>query len=100
MNRRWISAFLYVLLGIIIFGLISFFLLGKLGILGIYPIFFLGAILSSLLWLWMLIDCITKESNDGNNKIAWVLIILFTHIVGALIYYLVRRPQRIKELGR
>ncbi len=100
MNRRWINAFLYVILGIIIFGFISFFLLRKLGIFGIYPIFILGAILSSIFCLWMLIDCITKESDDGNNKIAWVLIILFTHFIGALIYYIVRRPQRIKELGR
>lgn len=100
MNRRYISGFLYMVLGFIFFIFISFFILRKLGILGIYPIFFLGAFLSSIFWVWMLIDCLIKESNEGSNKIAWILVILFTHLIGALVYYLVRRPQRIKELGR
>jgi O-antigen/teichoic acid export membrane protein len=99
-RRRRIKAVLYMILGIIIFVFLSFILLRNLGLIGIYLIFFLGAILSSLYWLWMLVDCITKESNEGNTKIAWLLIILFTHLLGALIYYLVRRPQRLKELGR
>ncbi len=100
MRRRRIKAVLYMILGIIIFVFLSFILLRNLGLIGIYLIFFLGAILSSLYWLWMLVDCITKESIEGNTKIAWLLIILFTHLLGALIYYLVRRPQRLKELGR
>jgi hypothetical protein len=45
-------------------------------------------------WVWMVIDCATKEPSEGNDKIAWLLIILLTNIVGALIYYFVRRPQR------
>lgn len=49
-------------------------------------------------WIWMLIDCATKEPGVGNDKIAWILIIVFTHIVGALIYYFVRRrPRRFAE---
>jgi hypothetical protein len=53
-----------------------------------------------LFWLWMLIDCVTKESNQGNDRLVWVMIIIFTHIIGALIYRLVRQPQRDAELGR
>ena len=51
-------------------------------------------------WIWMLIDCVTKEPDTGNTKICWVLIIVFAHIIGALIYYLVRRDQRFAEIGR
>ncbi len=51
-------------------------------------------------WIWMLVDCATKETDQGNNKLIWVLIIALTHFIGALIYLLVRRPQRIAELGR
>jgi len=51
-------------------------------------------------WIWMLVDCITKEPDTGNNKIIWVLVIIFTHWLGALIYLIVRRPQRIREHGR
>ena len=50
-------------------------------------------------WVWMLVDCATKEPSAGNEKIVWILVILCTHWIGALIYFLVRRPQRKKEFG-
>ena len=49
----------------------------------------------SIFWVWMLVDCATKESDLGNTKIVWLLIILFTHMIGALLYFFVRRPERI-----
>jgi heme/copper-type cytochrome/quinol oxidase subunit 2 len=49
----------------------------------------------SIFWVWMLVDCATKESDQGNTKIIWLLIIIFTHLIGALIYFFVRRPERI-----
>ncbi len=54
----------------------------------------------TILWVWMLADCATKESSEGNEKLTWVLIIVLTHCIGALLYLLVRRPTRIRELGR
>jgi hypothetical protein len=54
----------------------------------------------TVFWIWMLIDCATKETDQGHLKLVWILIIIFTHWVGALIYLLVRRPQRVKELGQ
>ncbi|MCP4640538.1 MAG: PLDc_N domain-containing protein [bacterium] len=54
----------------------------------------------TLFWIWMIIDCATKESSEGNDKIIWILVIVLTHWIGALIYFLVRRPQRIAELGQ
>jgi cell division protein FtsW (lipid II flippase) len=51
-------------------------------------------------WIWMIIDCATKEPNEGNDKLVWIVIIVFTQIIGALIYYFVRRPQRIAQLGQ
>jgi hypothetical protein len=48
-------------------------------------------------WLWMLIDCATKESDQGNTKIVWIIIIVFTNFVGALIYFFVQRPQRLQR---
>jgi Phospholipase_D-nuclease N-terminal len=53
----------------------------------------------TIFWVLMIIKCATKESSQGNNKLIWILIIIFTHWIGALVYYLVRRPQRIAELG-
>jgi len=57
-------------------------------------LFLLVALIGFLFWLWMLVDCATKESDEGNTKIVWILIIVFTHIIGAVVYYFVRRPQR------
>ncbi len=50
-------------------------------------------------WIWMLVDCVTKEPSEGNEKIVWVLIIVLLNWLGALIYLIVRRPQRIKQCG-
>ncbi len=52
------------------------------------------------LCIWMLVDCATKETDQGNTKIVWILIIIFSHWFGALIYLPARRPQRLKELRR
>jgi len=51
-------------------------------------------------WIWMLIDCATNEPSAGNEKIVWILVIIFAHWIGALIYFLARRPTRIREVGR
>jgi membrane protein DedA with SNARE-associated domain len=53
----------------------------------------------TIFWLWMLTDCASNESSEGNDKLIWILIILFVPLFGSVIYYLVRRPQRIKEAG-
>jgi hypothetical protein len=52
------------------------------------------------LWIWMLIEVLTRESDEGNNRLIWALVIVFTHWIGALIYLLVRRQERIRKLGR
>lgn len=57
------------------------------------------ALLATAIWIWMLVDCATKESSAGNDKLIWVLVILFTHLLGAMIYFFIRRPQRKRELG-
>ena len=50
-------------------------------------------------WIWMLVDCATKEPSAGNDKVIWILVIVLTHWIGALIYYFVRRPERKRLFG-
>jgi hypothetical protein len=64
-----------------------------------FSLFFGVGIIGTLFWIWMLIDCAIKEPSSGNDKLIWILIIIFTHLLGALIYFLVRRPKRIREFG-
>ena len=54
-------------------------------------------VLGTILWLWMLVECATKESPQGHDKTAWILIILFTHVIGAALYFFVSQPQRRVE---
>jgi hypothetical protein len=51
-------------------------------------------------WIWMLVECATREPETGNTKIVWILVILLANVIGAVIYFVVRRPQRWREVGR
>ena len=51
-------------------------------------------------WIWMLIDCATNEPSEGNDKVVWILVIVLTGWIGALIYLLARRPNRKALLGK
>ncbi len=53
----------------------------------------------TIFWIWMLVDCLINESSQGNDKIIWALVIVLTHFLGAFLYFVIRRPQRIRELG-
>jgi len=57
------------------------------------------AILTTIFWIWMLIDCLTNNYVNPDNKLLWVILIFFTHIVGALVYFFaVRLPQRAQSI--
>ena len=66
----------------------------------IIGVFFLIGVVGTILWIMAIIDCAKNESPVGNDKIVWLLVIIFLHLIGAAVYYLVRRPQRMRELGR
>ena len=51
-----------------------------------------------IFWLWMLIDCLTKET-DTTQKIIWALVIFFLPCIGSLIYLFVRKIPRGKSPG-
>jgi len=58
------------------------------------------ALLLFVFWIWMLIEAATKEPSQGNEKIVWILVIIFTNWLGALIYFFARRPERIRTCGK
>ncbi len=72
--------------GIIILIIILFALL----IIGI-------PLLGTLFWIWMLIDCLTNKRLKDTQKAIWAFVIVFTHFIGALIYFFAGRlPQKIQ----
>ena len=54
---------------------------------------------ASVFWVFMIVECATKEPAEGNDNLIWILIKIFTHWIGGLIYYFVRRPQRVAQFG-
>jgi len=72
-------------------GLVFFLLL--------FGVFVVVGIGGTILWIMAIIDCAKNEPSSSNDKVVWLLIILFLHAIGGAIYFLVRRPQRIRELG-
>src|SRR5260370_8268482 len=45
----------------------------------------------------MLIDCATNKTLRDNQKIGWIIAIVFTHLLGAIIYYFVGRTPRLAQ---
>lgn len=60
-------------------------LLGLLGLAFVLACF--------VFWVWMLIHAIKNKGLSDTEKIIWVLVILFVHVLGALIYFFVGRPK-------
>ncbi len=67
------------------------------GIFGALFLIYFGlialAILSSVFWIVELVDVARREFPDPNTKVVWVVVIVLTHGIGALIYYFVGKPQ-------
>ena len=57
-----------------------------LGIIGL-----IIAAVTSIFWIWMLIDAAINPRLDGMQKIVWVLVIFFLHFLGALVYFFAGR---------
>jgi len=51
------------------------------------------ALAASVFWIWMLVDAITNKQLNDSDKLIWVLVIIFTHFIGGLIYFFVGRNQ-------
>lgn len=45
-------------------------------------------------WVWMLVDCLTREPNEGKDRLVWTFVIVFTKFVGAALYFFMRYRKR------
>jgi hypothetical protein len=39
-------------------------------------------------WIWMLVDAIRNDQLQGWHRVLWAVLIWFTHIIGAVIYFI------------
>jgi hypothetical protein len=86
--------------GLVLLALVVSMFLGEpINAFVIFVLLFAG-IFGLLVWVATLADCAINEPSQGNEKIVWIIIIVFTHILGAVLYLLLRRPRRIAQTGR
>jgi uncharacterized RDD family membrane protein YckC len=52
------------------------------------------AIASLVIWIWALIDAIQNPALDGTMRLVWILVIVFTHFLGAILYLAIARSGK------
>ena len=40
---------------------------------------------------------ILRSKFEGNNKLIWVVVVIFLHAIGVILYYLIGRNQKIED---
>ena len=40
-------------------------------------------------WILMIIDCVKRDFKGENDKVVWILVLVFLGFIGAVIYYFV-----------
>jgi hypothetical protein len=65
-----------------------------MAIIGLIMLVFVAlGIAAFVFWILMLVDCATRKL-DSSQRIAWILILVLTGILGAAIYYFVVKRKR------
>jgi hypothetical protein len=68
----------------------------------VFPFILIG-IGGLVLWIWALVDAIKVPDESmfrSGNRIIWVLVIILTGFIGAIIYLVVGRPSDADRAGR
>jgi hypothetical protein len=62
--------------------------------MGELSLIFLFFMLPVILWISALID-ILKNNFQDNNKLIWVLVVILLPIIGAVLYFIIGKKQKI-----
>ena len=64
-------------------------------ILGVLALVVIGVLALAVFafWIWMLVHAVTNKGLGDGEKIGWVLVVLFLHFIGAIIYFFVGRRK-------
>ena len=68
-----------------------------LGIIGIGELVLVTIMLIVILPTILALIDILKNESTGNNKIAWLLVVLFTSFIGAVLYFIIGRKQKLSN---
>jgi len=56
---------------------------------------FLFVVLLFIFWIWAIIDCLVSRLRPS-HKLVWLIIILFFHFIGALLYFILAKSMEEK----
>ena len=59
-------------------------------------IILISILLAGILPIIALVDILTNKF-EGNNKLIWVLVVIFVYMLGAILYFLIGRKQRLPK---
>lgn len=51
-------------------------------------------------WILMIIDCAKREFKGENDKVVWILVLVFLGFIGAIIYYFVVKVNDKKSVKK
>ena len=72
--------------------MLAMFNAGGGGIL--FALFLLPLVLLFMVfWIWMLADAIQNKGLTDGEKVGWVLAIVFLHVIGSVLYFLIGHPK-------
>jgi hypothetical protein len=68
-----------------------------LGIIGPWQIIILTFVFLGIIPTIIALVDILKSKFNENDKIVWVLVVLFFNLIGAILYFIIGRKQKIKN---
>jgi len=69
-------------------GFVLFFILIWFAIMAV-------GILSLIFWIFMIVDVAKRQFKKEDDKILWLLVVILTGIIGAIIYYfMIKKPNK------
>ena len=48
---------------------------------------FASIIFSFIFWIWMIVDCAKRKNIYDGERVAWIIVLVFLQVIGAVIYY-------------
>jgi hypothetical protein len=71
--------------------------------LGFFAVFMVVGLITTVLWIWGLVDALRISDNRwataGQSKLIWVLVIVFLGVLGAILYAVIARPALTAQRG-
>lgn len=66
----------------------------SLMMVAVFLLLFVLSVLGTILWVWMIIDCAKRKFKNDNDRVLWILVLVFAGLIGALIYYFVVKKAK------